>query len=560
LASYHLAVKSVSRSTGRSAPAAAAYRSGQRLLDERTGLVHDYTRRSGVEATAILTPVGAAWAQDRAALWNAAEAAEKRKDAKVAREYEVALPAELDAAGRLDLAREFAAALVDRYGVVADIAVHKPGKEGDQRNWHAHVLTTTRAADESGLGAKTRTLDVAQSAAVEIEALRALWAEQTNAALERAGVVARVDHRSYERRGLDAEPTERVATATYVVERRGAGKGLEAAPQAVEVKPSAMEIETARQEARSAEAEVINLEAERAKRDLERQGEADRTRWRSMSLSALQWEVNTLRPDRGAAFAAEPREPAYREAKEAAEKAEGGAAKARLKLLDATETVRSLNQKAQRYRERQGLLGRVRFWLQDKGVLEISEWKRLQIEISETKELAAERKGILDSAEKLHAEAKKTLNELHCSIAGAVDEALVPEYRRYEAAQSVLDERIEEDRRHAAEVEAERRVEEIRRRVDAEIEREQREAVEQQRRAEIAEIPKIVRGLVSITPTERGTVRFRFAADLSPEERERQQDLLERYPEERRSAVKAEVFERELQANREKDQGMDMMD
>jgi hypothetical protein len=527
-------------------------------LDERTGLVHDYTRRSGVEATAIVAPVGAVWAQDRAALWNAAEAAEKRKDAKVAREYEVALPAELDAAGRLDLARQFAAALVDRYGVVADIAVHYPGREGDQRNWHAHVLTTTRAADESGLGAKTRTLDVAQSAAVQIEALRALWAEQTNAALGRAGVVARVDHRSHERRGLDAEPTERVATATYVVERRCAGKGLEAAPLAVEVKPSAMEVETARQEARSAEAEVINLEAERAKRDLERQGEADRTRWRSMSLSTLQWEVNTLRPDREAALAAaRMADPAYCEAKAAAETAQEQEAKARLSLLEATETERSLKQTAERYRENQG---RLRLWLHDKGVLEIPDLRRLRTQIIRTNELAVERQAVLDTAEKLHTEVKGVLHKLHCSTAEAVDEALAPEYRRYEAAQSVLDERIEEDRRHAAEVEAERRVEEIRRRVDAEIEREQREAVERQRRAEIAEIPKIVRGLVSITPTERGTVRFRFAADLPPEERGRQQDLLERYPDERRSAVKAEVFERELQANREKDRGMDMMD
>ena len=256
MASYHLAVKAVSRSTGRSAPAAAAYRSGDRLADERTGLVHDYTRRSGVEATAIVAPAGAAWAQDRAVLWNAAEAAEKRKDAKVAREYEVALPSELDAAGRLDLARRFAGALVARYGVVADIAVHRPGKEGDQRNWHAHVLTTTRAADATGLGAKTRVLDVASSAAAEIEALRALWAEQTNAALERAGASVRVDHRSHERRGIEAEPSERVATATYVMDRRGQGQGAE----------ERAEIAAARGAVQAAGAEVINLEAERERR------------------------------------------------------------------------------------------------------------------------------------------------------------------------------------------------------------------------------------------------------------------------------------------------------
>src|SRR3546814_11602652 len=82
MAIYHLAVKSVSRSTGRSAVAAVAYRAGVCLENERDGLVHDYTRRGGVEDAFLVAPEGAAWAQDRSALWNAAEAAEKRKDAK----------------------------------------------------------------------------------------------------------------------------------------------------------------------------------------------------------------------------------------------------------------------------------------------------------------------------------------------------------------------------------------------------------------------------------------------------------------------------------------------
>src|SRR3546814_9830080 len=106
MAIYHLAVKSVSRSTGRSAVAAVAYRAGVALENERDGLVHDYTRRGGVEDVFIVVPEGAEWAQDRSALWNAAEAAEKRKDAKVAREYELGLPAELDAGQRRDLRSE----------------------------------------------------------------------------------------------------------------------------------------------------------------------------------------------------------------------------------------------------------------------------------------------------------------------------------------------------------------------------------------------------------------------------------------------------------------------
>lgn len=188
------------------------------------------------------------------------------------------------------------------------------------------------------------------------------------------------------------------------------------------------------------------------------------------------------------------------------------------------------------------------FWRQDKEVSENPESTRIQTQIAKWTELAAERQGVLDSAETLHTEAKGTVAALYSQIAGQVDEALAPEWRRYDAAQSVLDERVEEDR-----------VEEIRRRVDAEIERERREAIEQQRQAEITEIRQIVRGLASIRPTEQGTFRVRFA-DLPPEELKRQQDLLERYPEERRSALNAEVSERQLQASREKDRGMDMMD
>jgi len=146
VAIYHLSVKAISRSAGRSVVAAAAYRAGQELTDERQGLTHDYTRKQGVEDAFIVAPDGADWAQDRNALWNAAEAAEKRKDAKTGREYELALPAELGAGERKELARDFARELVARYGVVADVAIHEPGREGDNRNHHAHILTTTRTA------------------------------------------------------------------------------------------------------------------------------------------------------------------------------------------------------------------------------------------------------------------------------------------------------------------------------------------------------------------------------------------------------------------------------
>ncbi|MFT2096711.1 relaxase/mobilization nuclease domain-containing protein [Acidiphilium multivorum] len=297
------------------------------------------------------------------------------------------------------------------------------------------------------------------------------------------------------------------------------------AEQAQKALEDAQKAEEARRAAEAAEA------AQKAAEAVERADEADLTRWRSMPLNALQWEVNTLRPDREAALAAaRMADPAYCEAKDAAEKAEGGAARARLELLEATETVRSLNQQAERYRERQGLLGRVKFWLQDKGFLEIREWKRLQTEISEAQALAEKRQGVLDSADTLHTEAKNTLHPLHCAIAGMVDEALEPEWRRYEAARSVLDERIEEDRRRAAEAEAERRAEEIRRRVDAEIEREKREGIGWQ---------------VSV---QDGVVTTWWSDGKSPQE------------DETKEVTKDELQERQVQAKREKDRGFDMMD
>ena len=222
MASYHLSVKTVSRATGRSAPAAAAYRTASRIENERDGVMHDYTRRSGVEASFIVTPTGASWAQDRSALWNAVEAAEKRKDAKVAREYELALPHELKPFERRVLAMGFAREVVSRFGVAADVAIHAPHPEGDQRNWHAHVLTTTRAVEAEGLGAKTRELDVVQTSGPAVEALRALWAVQVNRALERIQSEARVDHRSYVRRGEDLVATQHLGPAASGMERKAA--------------------------------------------------------------------------------------------------------------------------------------------------------------------------------------------------------------------------------------------------------------------------------------------------------------------------------------------------
>jgi hypothetical protein len=200
MASYHLSVKTIKRSAGRTATAAGAYRAGERIECQREGRVHDYTRKQGIEQTFIVAPENApAWAQDRASLWNEAEASETRRNSVTAREWELALPSEISAEDRAQITRQFAEELVSRYGVAVDVAIHAPHREGDQRNHHAHVLTSTRKLEPEGFTAKTRVLDSAKTGGVEIEQMRGVWAELQNRALERAGEAERVDHRSLEK-------------------------------------------------------------------------------------------------------------------------------------------------------------------------------------------------------------------------------------------------------------------------------------------------------------------------------------------------------------------------
>lgn len=232
MALYRAETKPISRKDGRSAVAAAAYRSGASLVDDRTGNAHDYTRRRGVVATGIITPDGQGC--ERNALWNGAEAAEKRKDGRTAREWVLALPAELTDQQRLDLIAQFSRSLAERFGVAVDFAIHRPGREGDQRNHHAHVLTTTRqiSRDASGalvFGDKAQPeLSDAQlrkqgieKGAVLVEEVRALWEAQANSALEAAGEAARIDRRSLKARGVDRAPTVHLGPSVTALERRG---------------------------------------------------------------------------------------------------------------------------------------------------------------------------------------------------------------------------------------------------------------------------------------------------------------------------------------------------
>jgi hypothetical protein len=221
MAIYHLSVKAISRSAGRSATAAAAYRAGCQIADERTGEIHDYTRKRGVDSADLVLPDGAPeWALNRPRLWNAAELAEKRKDACVAREFEVALPSELSPAERRRLAVDFAKDMANREGCAVDVAIHAPGREGDNRNFHAHILRTTRKVEADGLGAKLDTEKAGRKRVDDLEAVRTLWANLTNERLRENGIEAQVDHRSLKVQGIEREPTQHLGPAASGYERR----------------------------------------------------------------------------------------------------------------------------------------------------------------------------------------------------------------------------------------------------------------------------------------------------------------------------------------------------
>src|SRR5215472_11462923 len=234
MAIFFMQISTVGRGSGRRATAAAAYRSGERIRDQRSGELHNFSRRRDVLHSEIFLPgqfdgSPVAWARDRESLWNAAEHVEKRYNANTAREYEVTLPHELDAERRIALARAFAREIAERYKIAVDLAVHEPRPDGDSRNFHAHLLTTTREITTTGLGAKVG-LDMSARERGrrdlpdhrhEYRSVRERWAALTNDALREANLTARVDHRSLAEQGLDKEPQPRIPIKHFKMEQRG---------------------------------------------------------------------------------------------------------------------------------------------------------------------------------------------------------------------------------------------------------------------------------------------------------------------------------------------------
>ena len=239
MAIFLASTKSISRGSGQSAVASASYRSGEILEDKRYGKTHDYSKRSGVMSTDIILPSALAAAGatiDRSDLWNKAESAEKRKDARVAREWLVNLPHELSEQDRKTLAHKFAQTLADRYGTIADCAIHQPTQKeidrgADPRNFHAHILFTTRTAslDDNNEIILTDKADIELSdtkrhklgmerVSVEIKEVRQLWEQLANEKLAEHKHDL-IDCRSYADQGKDIEPQLKMGSVATKLER-----------------------------------------------------------------------------------------------------------------------------------------------------------------------------------------------------------------------------------------------------------------------------------------------------------------------------------------------------
>ena len=271
MATYHFNAQVVSRSCGASAVAGAAYRSGECLTDERTGEEHDHSDRDDLDGADILAPRDSPeWAQDRARLWNEVEAAEKRRDAQVAREIRVAIPRELRPEDGRALVRDYVQrSFVDR-GMVADVAFHG-GQEG--HNPHAHIMLTTRTIGPEGFGQKNREWNKKE----HVTTWRKDWADSANRALAQHGRAERIDHRTLVaqrdealRRGdharadsLDRDPEVRKGRAAWMKVRTGKDNDQTRLAKEVNARNAAREQERAalRDELRTIQQQIQQIQA-----------------------------------------------------------------------------------------------------------------------------------------------------------------------------------------------------------------------------------------------------------------------------------------------------------
>jgi Ti-type conjugative transfer relaxase TraA len=218
MAIYHFSAKVISRAAGSSAVASAAYRSAERLHDDRLDRSHDFTSKSGVVHSEVLLPDGAPERlSDRSTLWNEVEATELRKDAQLAREVEFAIPRELNQQQGIALARDFVQAEFVDHGMIADLNVHWDiGADGLAKP-HAHVMLTMREVGEDGFGKKVRDWNKTE----QLEHWRERWAEHVNERLAELDIDASIDHRSFKDQGIALDPQNKIGPAASRMERDG---------------------------------------------------------------------------------------------------------------------------------------------------------------------------------------------------------------------------------------------------------------------------------------------------------------------------------------------------
>lgn len=215
MATYHCSVKTSSRSSGGSSVASDAYREGKKIKEERTGLTHDYTRKSDVIESMTMTPNNAPNDfKESDVLWNTVEASESRKDARLFREVEVSLPIELPHSENKKLVTDYVQRNFIDKGMCATISFHG---SRDKENPHAHIMLTTRKVDENGFGQKNRDWDKREL----VTEWRKEWADSLNSALERNDINQRVDHRSYQDQGIAKTPMIHLGKVASAIERRG---------------------------------------------------------------------------------------------------------------------------------------------------------------------------------------------------------------------------------------------------------------------------------------------------------------------------------------------------
>jgi hypothetical protein len=273
MAIYRLAVQGIRRSDGRSTIAAAAYRAGVRLRDERLEMEFDFRKKEGIEHREVMGPAHAPAALlEREALWNAVEQAERRKDAVPAQEILIALPHELNAEQRRELARTFVRDSLVSRGMIADFNIHQPDAQGDQRNFHAHILVTTRDVGPEGFGKKNRDWNH-QSFVTDV---RHEWARIQNREMERhlGKEAPKVSEKSLAEQGIARAPSPKLGPAATAMERRG---------------------ERSENGTRHQGVRLTQRETDRKERDLAREMRPENTAWVAREAAELLREMGAFK-------------------------------------------------------------------------------------------------------------------------------------------------------------------------------------------------------------------------------------------------------------------------